>query len=139
MNTAEFQDARRRLRQTDEQLAAELGVSTDVVHAWATGRVAIPRQYAQHVAWLADEPEREAALGASGLPECDWLKARDTERPPDGLAAMFRLIEELKRHVNTCPTCVDRERFIVERFGPTPSVPVPWWVRIFAWASRLLS
>ena len=137
MNTTEFQAARQRLGRTDEELATALGVSTDVAQAWGTGRLAIPREYAQHIIWLRDEPEREAALRASGLPECDWLRARHAERPPPGLAAVLQSVKKIKRHVQTCPRCVAREQFVSEHFGPAPSVPMPWWARFVVWASRL--
>jgi hypothetical protein len=60
--------------------------------------------------------DRQAALEASGLPECHWLEAWDASctRPSRGE------FSALVKHVRTCGVCHARDRYIAERFPPMP-------------------
>jgi hypothetical protein len=139
VNATELRQARTSLRQSEEELAANLGVAPDLVRTWGTSRTAVPRRYAQQIEWLAAVAEREEALRASGLPECAWMQTYEGEPLPDDPDPLLKHIETGNRHVETCEVCVARDRFVVERFGPMPPMPQPGWMRLFAWFERVPS
>lgn len=122
VNATEVQEARRRLGQSDEELADQLGVSAVTVQAWTAGRT-VPRRYAQQIKWLAAAAEREAALRSSGLPECEWMLRHVAAPLPDDPDAALQHLEEANDHAGVCPVCVAREEFVAERFGPMPPMP----------------
>jgi hypothetical protein len=66
---------------------------------------------------------REAALDASGLPQCRWVEAWDaahTNLRRDEFCALVK-------HMRSCAVCRARDRYIAERFPP---IPQPHFVRI---------
>jgi DNA-binding transcriptional regulator YdaS (Cro superfamily) len=139
VNAIELQEAQRRLGQSDEELAASLGVSPDTVRAWAAGRATVPRRHGQQIEWLAAGAEREAALRSSGLPECAWMHEHVAEPFPDDPDAALKHPEAGEQHAEVCRVCVAREQFLAERFGPMPPLPQSAWMRLFAWVERVPS
>lgn len=131
MTTAEFNEARKILARTDDQLAADLDVTPDVVRAWADGRARVPKRHARLIQYSVAAEERQSALRASGLPECEWMRKKDEELEKLGDDDLLEVAKEMKEHSKTCPMCVARARFLDEHFGPMPALPAPPWLRIF--------
>ena len=124
MTPEEFAIARRKLGWSDEKLAAELGVSPQVVRAWTDGTLRIPKHDAKSVAWHAALVEREAALQAAGIPECVWIKAWEAEPLPKRTEDLEPHFKRVHAHADQCPTCQEREHFLRERFPAMPEMPV---------------
>jgi hypothetical protein len=139
VNATELRQARTTLGQSEEELAANLGVAPDLVRTWGTGRTAVPRRYAQEIEWLVAVAEREDALRTSGLPECGWMEAHVQKPLPDDPDQIPAHLETGNRHAETCDVCVARDRFVAERFGPMPPMPQPGWMRVVAWFERVPS
>lgn len=137
MTAAEFNAARSVLGQTDDQLAAELDVTPEVVRAWAAGGTRIPRRYAEQLRWLAARAEREAALRASGLPDCEWMREQDERPLPSNTDALLQRAQAMTAHAQACPVCTARERYVHERYGPMPALPRSGWLRVFVWFARV--
>jgi len=138
MTPEEFAIARRKLGWNDDKLAAELSVSPKAVRAWTEGTLRVPKADAKRIAWLAALTERDAALEAAGLPQCEWVKSWDAEDLPKkdkDLEAHFKRLDD---HADQCPTCQARERFVKERFGPLPEMPASGLVTVFQWWNRFL-
>ena len=123
MTPEEFAIARGKLGWSDEKLAAELQVAPKVVRAWADGTLQIPKHDAQTIAWEAAAAERHAALEASGIHECGWVKAWEAEPLPKRAEAIQAHFKRLKDHADHCALCQERERFIRERFPEMPEFP----------------
>jgi len=123
MTPEEFAIARGKLGWSDEKLAAELQVAPKVVRAWADGTLHIPKHDAQTIAWEAAAAERHAALEASGIPECGWVKAWEAEPLPKRAEAVEAHFKRLQAHADHCALCQERERFIRERFPEMPEFP----------------
>ena len=139
MNATDLRQARTRLGQSEEELATNLGVAPDLIRTWEAGHSAAPRRYTQHIEWLVAGAEREDALRASGLPECQWMQAHVAEPLPDEPDRALKHLEAGNEHAGACQVCAARERFIAERFGPMPPLPQPGWLRVFAWIERVPS
>jgi hypothetical protein len=137
MTAGEFTAARDALAMTDEQVAADFGVTPAVVRAWATGTLRVPARHAQLLRWRVAGTQRTQALMASGLPECDYIRAWDAAPIPTSAAARTRDIEKATAHMEGCPVCLARTRFLEERFGAMPELPLPGWMRMVAWIDRL--
>jgi hypothetical protein len=139
MTTTEFNAAREILGHTDDQLAAELGVTPAIIQAWSAGNLNVPARHLEQIRWLAWDaarPERELALHASGLPECAWLRDATAKPLPTKSDAAHAHFDAIEQHVSTCDVCTARERFVAERFGPMPPIPQPSWIRIFTWLAK---
>ena len=132
MNSTELLTARQRLGLTPDQLAAELGIPPHAYRACEEGRATLPRHQAQMVTYRVAEAERDAALAASGLPECGWIADWDRRAPRADATpeATVRHLDEAQAHAGSCPTCQAREQFVRERFPEMPAPPVPGWVRV---------
>jgi len=124
MTPAELARARGVLGLSAEQLAVDLHLSEETIHHWEAGRSTVPAVYARHIAWRAALAERDAALAASGLPECDWVGRWQREPAPRKLASRLRRLEKLQQHRQTCVTCQTRQRYVDERFPPLPDPPL---------------
>jgi hypothetical protein len=138
MTPEEFAIARQKLGWTDGQLAAELNVSEKIVHRWADGGLKIPKSDAQRIEWEAALAEREAALQAAGLGECDWMKSWEAKALPareKDLDAHFKQVDD---HAEHCSTCQAREQFLKERFSPMPAMPTSGLVSAFQRWHRFL-
>jgi hypothetical protein len=97
----------------------------------------MPPRYHRILTFRLALAEREAALDASGLPECRWmLEWRDGALQG---GSFNKHLELGRRHTAQCPTCQARERFIREHLPPLPEPPMPEWLtlvrRIAAWLS----
>ena len=137
MTSADFRRARAILGLSDDALAAELGVIPAVVRAWVVGSTTIPTRFAQHLSWLAARAERDAALAVSGLPVCAWLTARPEPRLDAKARELAADAQQMVEHVERCPTCAARDRFVMDRFGPLPEPPAPAWVGLVGWVDGL--
>jgi len=136
VTAAEFAVARRTLGWTDDEVAAELDVSTAVVRAWAAGDVAVPRRHARQLVWQAAIAERQAVLRESGLPECAWLRTH-LETIPDDAGGMERHARATAGHLESCEVCRAHERYEAEHCGPLPPPPGSAWFRVFQWIERV--
>jgi hypothetical protein len=74
---------------------------------------------------------REAALRAAGIPECAWsvshAKVDVDSMSDEQLSAWASQIED---HQLACELCRRREDYLLERFGPAPSPPLPQGFRL---------
>ena len=136
MTATEFNAARSILGLTDEAIAADYNVTPAVVRAWASGEVRVPKRIAQMLAFYAAAAEREAAMRANGLPACTWHDRRPNLSDLDA-NAIQRESDMVTAHIATCELCKARIRFEEENFGPMPLMPMPGWVKLFAWVERV--
>jgi DNA-binding XRE family transcriptional regulator len=138
--TRDLAAARATLGLSVDQMASELGVTPHVVEAWESGRLAVPRKHAQHLAYRLAVAERERALAASGLAECAWLTAWEAAEVPHDRRLWEKHMLEGQKHLASCAVCNAREQYLRERFGPLPVPPMPAWVgvvqRVSAWLER---
>jgi hypothetical protein len=137
MTAEDLTRARALLGVSPGELAAEMGLTEPVVRAWEDGSLRIPRQYAIQIAWRAAVAERQAALAASGLPECTWVARWMDVAPPRGVGQREHF-DALRRHAAVCPQCTARARFIEQNFPPMPDLPVPTPVRALRAAGKVL-
>lgn len=137
MTAQEFSVAKQTLGETDDELAATLGVTPHIIRAWAHGITRIPSRHAKHITFLLAAKERELALTSSGLPQCEWLRTHDLRSETDSAEELMRQAETLDRHFQSCPTCQAREKYVSERFGPMPSPPTSGLLRLFEWVERV--
>jgi transcriptional regulator with XRE-family HTH domain len=134
MTPEEFALARQKIGLSDERLAAELGVNPKTVRAWINGSVRIPKHDAQMIAWRAALEERQKALEEARIPYCDWVKDWEAKPIPPRTEDMEAHFKTLDAHTAQCPTCQERERFVRERFGAMPEMPVSGLASTFlAW------
>ena len=126
---------RQRLGLTHDAMAAELNLTPAVVIAWERGRIKPARRVVQWLTWRAGMLDRDAALAASGLPECAELHAlhagtsTDAESPRERRTRMDAVLA----HLAQCPACIARRRYIEERFPPMPRPPMAASVRLLVW------
>lgn len=135
MTSEEFAAAQRFLGETDEQLAAALGVTPDVVRAWSQGTARVPPHEAGQLALFVDVKQRALALESSGLPQCEWVLSN--EPTSNDMDEITRSADALERHIRRCPTCRAREKFLTERFGPMPTPGLTGVAGVFEWADRV--
>jgi transcriptional regulator with XRE-family HTH domain len=114
--------ARHRLGLTPESLAAELNLTPAVIVAWERGRIRPTRRAQRWLTWRGAMLDRDEALAASGLPECDALRYVVATARDDGQSRSGTVI---LAHMATCETCLARKRFLEERFPPLPPPPLP--------------
>jgi len=132
MQASEAVAIRERIGLTREDLAAEFGMTPDVVAAWETGRVKVSKRIARELHWRQSALDREAALTASGLAECAWMLAWEQEPSPTSLKAQTAYLERGVAHARSCPVCLEREKYIADRFPPMPPRPMPFWIESFS-------
>lgn len=135
MTPTELIAARQRLGLTPDALAAELNLTPAVVAAWEKGRIRPSRRAVQWLTWRTAMLDRDAALAASGLPECADLRA--LHAGVGGVAeradARRTRMDAVLAHLSTCPTCLARRRYIEERFQPMPQPPMATSMRMLVW------
>jgi hypothetical protein len=127
VDAAEFIAARERLNLTSPTLAVELGLTPHVVAAFEDGSLAVPKDIAKEIRWRVAILERQEALETSGLADCAWVLTWEDAPMPWRSSEMVKHLEAFTDHTSTCPTCLARERFIDERFGPMPERPMSGW------------
>jgi DNA-binding XRE family transcriptional regulator len=133
----ELVTARARLGSTSDQLAAELGVTPHVYEAWERGSLRMPARYDRILAFRLALADREAALEASGLPDCSWMqKWRDGALEGGSFS---KHIATGRQHAAQCPTCQARERFVREHLPPLPEPPLPAWLVVVRRGAKWLS
>lgn len=137
MTAEEFAIAKQTLGETDDQLAATLGVTPHIIRGWAQGTTRIPNRDAKYIAFLVAAKEREVALASSGLPECDWFRTHENPPTTEKTEELIKHAESLERHLDRCPTCQAREKYVTERFGPMPSPPAAGLLRLFEWVEHV--
>lgn len=123
MTASELCAAQEKLGLSNEALAAELAVTPHVVDAWRAGSLAVPKKLAEELRWRAAIAERQAAVEASGLPACAWVREWEGRAVPTGLDAVEKHFKSLTTHSGSCATCIARDRYVEERFGPLPPPP----------------
>lgn len=137
MQLAEFESLRAGIRRSDEELAAELGVSAARLQQWRSGRERIPKYEARLLRFIAASQDRGRALEESGLPECVWMAEFDAVDLPSDSDAMLAALKRAEVHHGSCSVCLARERFVNDRYGPMPPYPAPGWLSVFALFERL--
>jgi transcriptional regulator with XRE-family HTH domain len=123
--------ARNILGLTQENLAADLGLTPSVIAAWEAGSVRIPKRFEEQLRFDAAVKERGDAVAASGLQECEIDKAWENEKLPDDPKAMNEYLERGLKHRASCPRCIARDEFIKNRFGKMPPMPMSTSMRAF--------
>ncbi|MDF1505860.1 hypothetical protein PYV61_23105, partial [Roseisolibacter sp. H3M3-2] len=86
MTGAELAAARARLGLTPDAMAAELRVPPHAYAACEAGRATLTRGPRERLVWRLSVVARQAALAASGLPECAWVAAWDARTQVGGRA-----------------------------------------------------
>lgn len=137
MELAEFESLRAQIRGSDDDLAAELGVSLTQLKRWNTGAARIPRFEARLLRFMAASAVRGRALEEGGPPECAWLASFHEADLPDDVDATLAALKGAEDHQAACPQCQARERFVAERFGPMPPYPTKGWMTVFVAFERL--
>jgi len=101
-------------------LPENLSTDRGAVDTWLrTGR-GLKRHEVRLLVFAADQEERRVALEQSGIPTCTWA---ESFVPPSGesLDESIRARKQFDAHVEQCATCLQRKRFLEERFGaPKP-------------------
>jgi DNA-binding XRE family transcriptional regulator len=133
----ELAAARTRLGVTPDQLAAELGITPHVYEAWERGTLRMPVRYNRILAFRLALADREAALDASGLADCAWM--REWRDGPLKGGSFAKHIEAGRRHAAQCSICQARERFVRESLPPLPEPPMPGWLSVVRRGARWLS
>ncbi len=141
MTAEEALAARTSLGLTQEELASDLGLTPNVVAAWEKGTVGIPKALEVQLRYEAAVAERHAAIAASGMPECDLDNAWVRETVPDDVKGHTAYLERGLKHRTTCATCLAREKYIDDRFGKMPPIPMSNSLRLFGalveWIEKL--
>ena len=127
MNASEFAAARQTLGASLEDLAVSLDLTPDIIAAFENGSVSIPKDIAGEMTWRVATFERLDALSKSGLPECPWLIKWQAAPIPSRSSEKVKRLTELTTHAAKCPTCMAREKFMLDRFGAMPERPVTGW------------
>jgi transcriptional regulator with XRE-family HTH domain len=127
---------RQRLGLTPDAMAAELNLTPAIINAWERGRIKPAGRVVQWLTWRAGMLDRDAALAASGLPECTELHAlhaRSTGSDAESGRERRARMDAVLAHLGQCPACIARRRYIEERFPPMPRPPMATSVRILVW------
>lgn len=130
MLAEEARAARLALGLSETDLAAETNLTPNVVAAWESGRIKVPRDVATDLTWRLAHLERITALAASGLPDCSWVAAFAGQPVPEGFKPQAAHFARLTDHTASCDVCKAREAFIAERFPAMPAAPRRGWVAI---------
>jgi transcriptional regulator with XRE-family HTH domain len=125
MDAQEVVAARKTLGLTRDALAATLGLTPNVIAAWEEGTLDVPRSFADRLRYEAAAADLKAAIDGKGLEECAWDKAWQNEPLPRGLQAQSEHLENRATHQKTCPVCLANGKYIAERFGKMPPMPIP--------------
>jgi transcriptional regulator with XRE-family HTH domain len=135
MTPHEAISARKTMGLTQTSLAAEFGLTPSIITAWEAGSVNVPKRFEDQLRYRAAGVEREAALAVSGLPECELDKALENEAVPEKIEAQVKHLERVVNHRASCSVCQARDKFILDRFGPMPPVPMSTSLRLLGWVS----
>lgn len=129
MSAGESRAARARLGLSEADLAVTLNVTPAAVTAWESGAIGVPRMAREHLVYFCAVADREEAVRAAGLPDCEWVAAWEERSPASGVKAAASHLEELEAHEKSCRTCIERGEFVEGRFGPLPPPPLRGWMR----------
>lgn len=121
MSPEELTAARQRLGLTPDALAAELDLTPAVILAWEAGRIRPTGRAQRWLLWRGAMLDRDEALAASGLAECVELRHVAASAQGDGRTRSTIVLA----HVEACPTCQARKRYLADRFPPMPPPPLP--------------
>ena len=122
--------ARETLGLSQQDLAAETGLTPEIVADWEAGRLKVPRHVAADLTWRVAQAEVMAGLAASGLPECAWFNRFDAEPMPEKVSARAAHLDRLVAHVKECDACSARDAYVRVRFSPMPRPPRHGWMAI---------
>jgi DNA-binding XRE family transcriptional regulator len=140
MDAQEVVAARKTLGLTRDALAATLNLTPNVIAAWEEGTLDVPKSFADRLRYDAAFADFKAAIDGKGLKECAWDKAWQNEPLPRGLQAQNERIENRTAHQKTCPVCLANGRYVAEKFGRMPTMPIPAAERILGGvAERILN
>jgi hypothetical protein len=141
MRADEVASIRAQLGLSVRELSHELELTPAIIEGFESGAVAVPRKEAQALRYRAAVQLRQSALESSGLAECGWAIDWSAQPTPKSLDAEVKHLESLNAHAAACPTCLAREAYVLERFGPMPAPPLPLWIRVVSpigqWIERL--
>lgn len=124
---------RNKLGLAARDLAADLGLTPDIVEAWENGTVRVPSRIARELRWREALLDRKKALERYDLRECEWVIAWQRERAPDGAKARAAHLERVIEHQKSCHNCLMREAYATEWFGEMPARPTAWWMSALTW------
>lgn len=114
MKGLDLQRARETLGVTHRELAEYADVTPNDVVRWEQCDE-VPREFERELALALWALQIEAALRASGLPECPEVGRRGEEAAPDPAD-----VEGLRAHLESCAVCGARERYAREHVGEPP-------------------
>lgn len=131
MEAKEALAARQAMGLSQDAMAAELDLTPSVVAALESGEIRVPKLIEEQLRWRLAVTERITALSNSGLPECEWQTSWESRTVPSGLKALTKYYEESAEHGKTCQVCAAREKYVLERFGNVPPLPMEGWMKTF--------
>jgi hypothetical protein len=137
MTTAEFNQARERLKLSHVDLAADYGLTPDMVVDYERGRAPVPKKVASELRWRVAILEQQELLQASGLPECPEALALERRAEETRGKEWVNAVEALQAHASACPVCGAREDYVRLHAPPLPERPLPLWLRAFGLAVRV--
>ncbi|HEU4700595.1 MAG TPA: hypothetical protein VFS40_15530 [Gemmatimonadales bacterium] len=108
-----LQRARQTLGATHRELAEYADVTPNDIVRWEQCED-VPPEFEHELAVALWALKLEAALAASGLPECPVVAAGDEPAPAPEEA------DALREHLRTCAVCSARERYVRAHVGPPP-------------------
>lgn len=139
---AEIRALRDELEETQEELAATLGVTVREVRAWEAGTLPVPRHEAQWIRHFLGINARSRAAVEADIRGCAWLDNwRERFTGAFRAADITRLVAQAERHMENCPQCLQMKAW-EETQPPIPPAPVPkGWagvlVAFFDWVQSL--
>src|SRR5262245_14736047 len=137
MKGTDLAAARQRLGLTVEELAAVAGVTPECITAWEASEVpAADALQLDRRLWFL---EMNKTLSECPLPECEWT-AWWAAQPKTGTTVEGD--EVVHKHMEGCPVCQARMKYIQERLRPMPQEkpgPFEWfWAMVVGAAIILL-
>jgi len=132
MEAKEAVAARKSLGLSQDDAASDFDLTPDVVAAWESGEIPVPKRIEEKLRWRMAAKERIDALATSGLPECEWRKEWEARSTPSDLKALTKYYEEGTAHAKSCQLCEAREKYIRDRFGEMPPAPTEGWVKVLS-------
>lgn len=136
MTASQFLAARSVLGLTQEQLAAEIGLTPHVIAAIEHGEVRCPKRIAREMELRSACAQRDAALASSGLPTCavalELQRAVEIEleRHTFGDAGFVKAANAFSEHTESCADCKVREEYARQNAPALPDIRMPWWIGV---------
>lgn len=121
MNATEFASARHRLQLSHVDIAAEFGLTPEIAAELERGTIPVPRSIARDLEWRVAAADRDAAMEASGLPACGWIREWEESVAQRGRPSSKEL-QSVDRHAQSCPVCQARIAY-AEQLPALPPYP----------------